>query len=74
VARPSGRGVWDERKSQANLSKHKISPDTARRVFDDPSAGSIQDRTVQGEQLWQTIGPVGGEVALLVAHTHDEAS
>ena len=43
-----------------------------RLVFDDPCAVSMQDRTVQGEERWQTIGLVGGVVALLIAHTYDE--
>ena len=67
------RLVWNQRKGQANLAKHKVSFDTARLVFDDPFAVSTQDRTVQGEERWQTIGLVGGVVALLVAHTYDEA-
>jgi len=43
-----------------------------RLVFDDPCAVSMQDRTVQGEERWQTIGLVGGVVALLIADTYDE--
>jgi len=67
------RLVWNERKSQVNLAKHKVSFDAAGLVFDDPLAVSMQDRTDQGEQRWQTVGLVGGVVALLIAHTYDEA-
>lgn len=66
------RFEWDERKSRSNLVKHKVSFETARLVFEDPFAISIQDRIVEGEQRWQTLGLVGGAVVLLVAHTYEE--
>ncbi len=64
--------VWDEGKSRTNLAKHKVSFETARLVFEDPFAISIQDRIVEGELRWQTLGLVGGVVVLLVAHTYEE--
>jgi hypothetical protein len=66
------RFVWDERKSRSNRAQHKVSFETARLVFDDPFALSIQDRVVEDEQRWQTLGLVGGVVVLLVAHTYEE--
>lgn len=63
---------WDERKSRQNRAKHGISFETARLVFEDPQAISIQDRYENGEERWQTIGRVGHEVILLVAHTCDD--
>jgi uncharacterized DUF497 family protein len=64
---------WDKGKNRRNLAKHKISFETASLVFDDPSAHSIQDRVVEGEDRWQTVGMVSGAV-LIVAHTYrDEA-
>jgi hypothetical protein len=63
------RFVWDEVKDRRNRSKHKVSFETARVVFDDPLARSVQDRIVGGEERWQTLGVVGGSVVLLVAHT-----
>ena len=65
------RFEWDERKNRSNRAKHKVSFETAELVFHDPFALSIQDRTAQGEQRWQTIGLVGGVVVLLVAHTYN---
>ena len=62
------RFVWDEGKSRTNRAKHKVSFETAKLVFEDPFALSIQDRIVEGEQRWQTLGLVGGVVVLLVAH------
>lgn len=60
--------VWDENKNRLNKAKHGVSFEIARRVFDDPFHLSIQDRHVDGEERWQTLGLVGGVVVLLVAH------
>jgi uncharacterized DUF497 family protein len=64
--------TWDERKNRANRKKHRISFETASLVFDDPFHISVQDREVDGEERWQTIGMVNGVHVLLVAHTVDE--
>ena len=64
--------AWDERKNRANRKKHRISFETATLVFDDPFHISVQDREVDGEVRWQTIGMVNGVHLLLVAHTVDE--
>ncbi len=64
------RFLWDEAKDRHNRAKHKVSFETSRLVFDDPSALSVQDRLVGGEERWQTLGLVGGSVVLLVAHTY----
>ncbi|HXM42767.1 MAG TPA: BrnT family toxin [Bryobacteraceae bacterium] len=63
------RFEWDEDKSRRNLAKHKVSFKTAELVFDDPEALSIQDRVVDGEERWQTVGMVSGAV-LMVAYTY----
>jgi uncharacterized DUF497 family protein len=52
---------------------HGVSFETARRVFDDPRAVSIQGRHKEGEEPWQTIGRVSEAVILLVTHTHRSA-
>jgi len=62
------RFVWDEKKSRRNRAKHKVSFETAARVFDDPRAISRSERIEGGEERWQTLGLVGGIVVLLVAH------
>jgi uncharacterized DUF497 family protein len=66
------RFEWDEAKNRRNLAKHGIAFEIARSVFGDPHALSVQDRVVGGEERWQTLGAVGGVVAVLVAHTHEE--
>jgi len=63
---------WDERKNRQNRTKHCISFETARLVFKDPHALSIQDRYDNGEERWQTIGHVAQAVILLVAHTFSD--
>ena len=63
--------TWDERKNRANQKKHRISFKTAILVFDDPFHVSVEDREVDGEARWQTIGMVRGVHILLVAHTVD---
>jgi uncharacterized protein len=64
--------AWDERKNRANQKKHRVSFETAIQVFDDPFHISTQDREVEGETRWQTIGMVSGSHVVVVAHTVDE--
>lgn len=61
--------TWSEEKNRINKAKHRISFETAQYVFADPLHVSIQDRHVQGEERWQTVGMVAGVLLLLVAHT-----
>ncbi len=63
------RFEWNEVKNRRNLEKHKISFETARLVFDDPHSRSIQDRLVDDEERWQTVGMIQGLI-VLVAHTY----
>ena len=65
------RFEWDEDKNRRNLAKHKISFETAKLVFDDRSARSTQDRVVDGEERWQTLGMMKGLI-VVVAHTYRE--
>ncbi|MFZ0804056.1 MAG: BrnT family toxin [Terriglobales bacterium] len=64
--------TWDERKNRVNQQKHGVSFETAILVFDDPYNLTRQDREVEGEPRWQTIGMVKGVHMLLVAHTVSE--
>jgi len=66
------RFEWDAVKAASNLSKHKVSFETATRIFADPFLLTQQDRIENGEQRWQSIGIVDGQVVLLVAHTVGE--
>ena len=60
---------WDEPKANANLKKHDVSFELARRAFDDPFAILSQDRIEGGESRWQTLGMANGVILLLVAHS-----
>jgi hypothetical protein len=67
------RFEWDDGKNRRNLAKHRFSFETAKLVFEDPGALSVQDRVVEGAKRWQTLGMVSG-IVLNVAHTwRDEA-
>ena len=63
------RFEWDPAKAESNLRKHRVSFETAIRVFADPFAVVEQDRIENGECRWQTLGSVDGYLLLLVAHT-----
>ncbi|HEY0308444.1 MAG TPA: BrnT family toxin [Acidobacteriaceae bacterium] len=62
------RFTWDELKNRGNRRKHGISFDTATQVFLDPLHLSRQDRIVEGEERWQTMGMVNGVLLVLVAY------
>lgn len=60
---------WDENKASINFQKHRVTFAQAAKVFTDPLRLSFQDRIENGEERWQTIGLVDGQLLLLVAHT-----
>ena len=62
------RFEWNEEKNRRNLAKHKISFESTRLVFNAPKSVSLQDRVVEGEERWQTLGMISG-IVVLVAHT-----
>ena len=62
---------WDEDKNRRNRIKHGVSFQTARMIFEDPNLITRQDRDVEGEQRWQTIGYA--QNILTVAHTAQES-
>jgi len=67
------RFEWDSVKAESNFRKHRVSFETATRVFADPFAVVEQDRIENGERRWQTLGIVDGYLLLLVAHTVQNA-
>jgi uncharacterized protein len=56
------RFEWDEDNAASHLQKHKISFETAARVFADPFALMAQDRIENGKRRRQTIGMVDGHL------------
>ncbi len=60
---------WDDAKAAANFSKHGVTFDSARDVFNDPFAiEQIDDRENYGEERWTIIG-MGRSRLLYVAYT-----
>jgi hypothetical protein len=60
---------WDEAKAESNRRKHGVSFDLAVQVFDDPDILAEQDRIVDGESRWRSIGMAAGIAILVVGHT-----
>ena len=65
---------WDEAKAERNRKKHGIDFDDATQAFYDPHAVLEQDRIVDGEERWRTIGLADETLLLYVAHTTEERS
>lgn len=65
---------WDQAKNLSNQRKHGVSFEEAGQVFRDPMSVSRQDRIVDGEERWQTLGLADGLLLLMVAHTIREES
>lgn len=63
---------WDEAKNQANIRKHGVSFETAKRVFDRPLLTSRDRRKDYGEDRYVSIGQVGDEALIVIAHTRRE--
>ncbi len=59
---------WDENKAAANLKKHQVSFETARRAFDDPFALRTADEkhsTLREVREW-LIGEADGKILVVV--------
>ena len=66
------RFEWDEAKNRLNLRNHGIGFEAAALVFDDAHALSYQDREIDGEERWQTVGVIGESITILVAHAYGQ--
>ena len=60
---------WNQAKNLSNQRKHGVSFEEAAQVFLNPLYLSWKERVQDGEQRWQTCGPVEGQSLLIVAHT-----
>jgi len=64
---------WDPAKADANVAKHGITFETAKKAFDDPNLVLLEDRIDEmGEQRWHLIAGAGGVALLLVVHVYRE--
>ena len=60
---------WDDTKARANIARHDLSFETARKVFSDPLALDwLDDREDYGEARYVTLG-VAGHQLLCVGYT-----
>ena len=58
---------WDDNKARVNLSKHRISFDLSRLVFDDPNkVDDIDDNLDFGEERWIATGLAGNQLLVVV--------
>ena len=60
---------WDEVKNQANIRKHGVGFDTAKRIFDGPVVNWTDQRKDYSEDRSISIGRVENGVLIVVAHT-----
>jgi len=63
------RFEWDEAKNLANIRKHGVSFDTAKRIFEGPIATWIDHRKDYGEDRNISTGRLEQGVLIVVAHT-----
>jgi uncharacterized protein len=63
---------WDERKNQANITKHELDFADAAKVFRLPLRISLDQRQDYGEERWIGLGMLDGRVVLVVFTEPDE--
>jgi uncharacterized protein len=63
---------WDERKNQANITKHELDFADAVKVFRLPLRISLDRRQDYGEERWIGLGMLDGRVVLVVFTEPDE--
>ena len=66
------RFEWDEDKAAINWRKHRVRFAAASEVFRDPFARFEQDQYVNGEERWQGLGVVGGQLYFVAFTTEEE--
>jgi uncharacterized DUF497 family protein len=60
---------WNPDKAKSNFLLHKVTFETATRVFNDPAVLDIpDDREDYGEERWNALGEVDGRI-LIVTYT-----
>ena len=65
---------WDEAKATANASKHGVSFDLARTVFNDPLLLTVADlEHSESEERWFSIGRAANGLILSIAYLWSEA-
>jgi uncharacterized DUF497 family protein len=62
---------WDARKNRANIARHGIDFDDARRIFEGPTVEKVDDRFEYGEVRVYAVGLVNG-IEITVVYTDRE--
>ena len=63
---------WDDEKSRTNLSRHKISFEIAKRVFDDSAMVDELDETMDyGEDRYRAIGLIESRILTVIYTLRD---
>ncbi len=60
---------WDSEKGTANVAKHGVAFEFAKRIFEGPVLSWIDDRVDYGEVREISIGVIDSIVMLVVVHT-----
>ena len=60
---------WDEAKNQANIRKHGVRFEIAKRIFDRPVLTSPDRRKNYGEDRCVSIGQAGHAALIVATHT-----
>jgi len=63
------RFQWDAEKAESNWHKHGVTFKEASSAFEDPHVLTWEDRIVNNEQRWGTLGISRYKRLLFVAHT-----
>lgn len=53
--------IWDPKKAKRNLTKHRVSFETAKQVFFDPHLIVVEDCELEDEIRYQALGHAGLE-------------
>ncbi|MDE0434405.1 MAG: BrnT family toxin [Bryobacterales bacterium] len=64
---------WDETKNQANIRKHGVSFEIAKRIFEGPVLTWLDNRMDYGEDRYISVGLVERTALIVVAHTDRES-
>jgi hypothetical protein len=57
---------WDARKNEANIRKHGFDFHDAWEVFQGPLLARLDDREDYGEDRWQGVGLLRGELVVVI--------
>lgn len=60
---------WDEAKAKSNKTKHGVSFEVSKEVFNDPCLIVQMDNSTDIEQRFHALGMVKNQLILLVVHT-----